>query len=166
MIRRAKHAEIEQIMLITRACASKMTANKIYQWNEHYPYIAAFENDFHRKELFVLLSSNQVIGCITISSEKDLEYETIDWITEDGRQFYIHRLAVHPDFQHQGNAKKLMDFAEQYAQEHAAVSVRLDTFSQNKRNQAFYKARGYQQLGDIYFPKQSNFPFYCYELIL
>lgn len=166
MIRRAKHAEIEQIMLITRACASKMIANKIYQWNEYYPHKAAFDHDYSRNELFVLVESNKVIGSITISSEKDLEYDSIDWLTEDSLQFYIHRLAVHPDFQHQGNAKKLMDFAENHAREQSAISIRLDTFSQNKRNQEFYKARGYKQLGNIYFPKQSDFPFYCYELVL
>lgn len=165
MIRRAKPSEIEQIMSITRACASKMISEQIYQWNEHYPYKAAFELDHKRNELFVLITSNQVIGCITISLEKDLEYNPIDWLTADGNQYYIHRLAVHPDFQHQGNAKKLMDFAENFAIENGAVSIRLDTFSQNKRNQEFYKARGYQQLGNIFFPKQSDFPFFCYELV-
>ncbi|MGM0391936.1 MAG: GNAT family N-acetyltransferase, partial [Bacteroidota bacterium] len=30
----------------------------------------------------------------------------------------------------------------------------------------FYESRGYQKLGDIYFPKQSEHPFHCYELIL
>ncbi|HET8854785.1 MAG TPA: GNAT family N-acetyltransferase, partial [Salinimicrobium sp.] len=45
-------------------------------------------------------------------------------------------------------------------------SVRLDTFSQNQRNQKFYVKRGYSRLGDIYFPKQSEFPFHCYEKII
>ena len=59
-----------------------------------------------------------------------------------------------------------MDFAENFAKEHNALSVRLDTFSQNKRNQKFYETRGYKRLGDIYFPKQSNHPFHCFELVL
>ena len=49
---------------------------------------------------------------------------------------------------------------------HNYVSVRLDTFSQNKRNLKFYESRNYNRLEEIYFPKQSEFPFYCYELIL
>jgi ribosomal protein S18 acetylase RimI-like enzyme len=75
-------------------------------------------------------------------------------------------LAVSPAFQKKGYARKLMDFAESFAKQNAAVSVRLDTFSQNKRNQRFYENRGYQRLGNIYFPKQSQHPFYCYELVL
>ena len=59
-----------------------------------------------------------------------------------------------------------MDFAENYAKDNSHISVRLDTFSKNKRNLKFYESRGYQRLDGIYLPKQSEFPFYCYELIL
>ena len=75
-------------------------------------------------------------------------------------------MAVHPDFQKKGVGKILMDFAEKYAEEKKFASIRLDTFSVNKRNLKFYESRGYQRLEGIYFPKQSEFPFYCYELIL
>ena len=74
-------------------------------------------------------------------------------------------MAIHPEHQRKGYAKKLMDFAEATAKENNATSVRLDTFSQNHRNQKFYEARGYQKLESIYFPKQSKHPFYCYELV-
>ena len=69
-------------------------------------------------------------------------------------------------FKKKGIGKILMDFAEKYAREKKFTSVRLDTFSVNKRNLKFYESRGYQRLEGIYFPKQSEFPFYCYELIL
>ena len=62
--------------------------------------------------------------------------------------------------------EKLSKIFEKYAKEKKFASVRLDTFSVNKRNLKFYESRGYQRLEGIYFPKQSEFPFYCYELIL
>lgn len=168
MIRKAKPSEIDKIITITRACATAMIKQGIFQWNTHYPNSAAFKNDFERGELYVLIdvSSEIVKGCITISTLKDLEYDQIDWTEKDGVNYYIHRLAIHPDFQHQGNARKLMDFAEAIAKQQNALSVRLDTFSLNTRNQKFYKNRGYQRLGNIFFPKQSDAPFYCYELVL
>jgi len=166
MIRKAKPQEIIQLLSITAACAQKMTAEAIFQWDEVYPNKEAFEKDVKRNELYVLLAEKAIIGCITISTEKDEEYNTIDWLTEDGLNYYIHRLAIHPDFQHQGKAKKLMDFAETFAKQQKALSVRLDTFSKNNRNQRFYEARGYQKLGDVYFPRQAMFPFHCYELVL
>ena len=107
-----------------------------------------------------------VVGCIAITSEKDVEYNDIEWLTADSHHYYIHRLAIHPKFQHNGYARQLMDFAESYAQQQHAVSIRLDTFSANKRNQRFYEARGYTRLGDIYFPRQSDLCFHCYELVL
>jgi len=96
----------------------------------------------------------------------DKEYKNVKWITNNRKNIYIHRLAIHPDHQGQGYAQQLMDYAEQFAIENNYTSIRLDTFSQNKRNQLFYELRGYKKLGDIYFPKQSECPFHCYELIL
>jgi ribosomal protein S18 acetylase RimI-like enzyme len=96
----------------------------------------------------------------------DYEYIPIEWMTVNENNVYIHRLAVHPSQQGKGFAQEMMDFAEVSAKERNFVSVRLDTFSQNIRNQKFYELRGYKRLGNIYFPKQSEHPFYCYEYIL
>lgn len=166
MIRPATGQEIESIVLLTRACARKMIDEGIFQWNEHYPNPGAFEQDLERGELYVMILEDRLAGCITVSTLKDKEYEPIEWLTPDGGNYYIHRLAIHPDFQHRGLARELMDFAEAYVVGMEGRSVRLDTFSQNTRNQRFYENRGYQRLGNIYFPKQSEHPFYCYELVL
>ena len=96
----------------------------------------------------------------------DEEYIPIEWLTKNDNNLYIHRLAVDPEYWGKGYAQQLMNFAEDYARKNNYESVRLDTFSQNTRNQKFYETRGYQRLGNIYFPKQSEYPFYCYELIL
>ncbi|MFK7832270.1 MAG: GNAT family N-acetyltransferase [Winogradskyella sp.] len=166
MIRKAEDIDIEAIMNLTKACAKTMIAKGIYQWNEHYPNPSAFKNDIKRHELYVLEIDAQIAGTIVISTFKDEEYIPIKWLSENENNIYIHRLAIHPDFQRKGYAKQLMDFAEHYAIENSYSSIRLDTFSQNKRNRNFYELRGYKRLGDIYFPKQSEFPFHCYELVL
>ncbi|WP_421808448.1 GNAT family N-acetyltransferase [Flagellimonas sp.] len=166
MIRRAKISEISDILTITQACAKKMQENGIFQWNEHYPSKEAFQKDIDRGELFVMEEKNTVQGTIVISTLMDEEYKPIQWLAPNGNSIYIHRLAVYPNLQGKGLAQQMMDFAENHAMENRFVSVRLDTFSQNKRNQRFYEQRGYQKLGDIYFPKQSMHPFHCYELVL
>ncbi|MCL6293542.1 GNAT family N-acetyltransferase [Jejuia spongiicola] len=166
MIRKARLKDIDRIISITKACASFMIDKGIYQWNEHYPNKAAFKNDVLRNELYVIEEDKTIVGCVVVSSFMDEEYIPVSWLTESNRNIYIHRLAIHPKHQGKGYAKKLMDFAEKFAKENNYTSVRLDTFSQNKRNQKFYELRSYKRLGDIYFPKQSNHPFYCYELIL
>lgn len=166
MIRKAEKTDIESLINITQACAKSMIDQGIFQWNEHYPNKSAFINDLNRKELYVLEVNCKVIGCVVISTFIDEEYVPVKWLTPNKNNIYIHRLAIHPNLQGKGYAQQLMSFAEQLAIDNNYSSIRLDTFSQNKRNQKFYELRGYKRLGDIYFPKQSNFPFHCYELIL
>ena len=166
MIRAAKISEIPNILKITKACALNMSKDGIHQWNEHYPSKIAFENDISRNELFVFEENLKIVGTITISTFMDKEYEDINWITLSSNNIYIHRLSVHPNYQGKGYAQKMMDFAENYGSENKFASIRLDTFSQNKRNQKFYETRGYIKLGNIYFPKQSEDPFFCYELVI
>jgi ribosomal protein S18 acetylase RimI-like enzyme len=166
MIQQAKLSEIEQILAITKACGERMTLEGMNQWNENYPNSEAFQKDIERNELYVFLAEESIIGSIVISTKMDEDYKTVDWVTETSNHYYIHRLAVHPDHQGKGIARKMMDFAENLAIENNLVSIRLDTFSKNIRNQKFYENRGYQRLGNIYFKGQSEFPFYCYELSL
>lgn len=166
MIRKATYKDIDEILEITKACAVFMTKNGIYQWNENYPNKLTFENDVLRDELYVLEYQSEIVGCIVVSTFMDEVYIPIKWLTPNENNIYIHRLAVHPNQQGKGYAQKLMDFAETFAKENHFTSIRLDTFSENKRNQKFYGLRNYKHLGEIYFPMKSEYPFYCYELVL
>ncbi|MFK7747663.1 MAG: GNAT family N-acetyltransferase [Kordia sp.] len=165
-IRKATSQDIDALLNITKACAKFMIDKGIFQWNENYPNREAFEHDVTRNELYVLLETGKIVGCIVISTLMDEEYKTVNWHTPDGTNIYIHRLAIHPKTQGKGYAQFLMEFAENYAIEKKYRSIRLDTFSKNARNQKFYELRGYKKLEDIYFPKQSVYPFHCYERIL
>ena len=82
------------------------------------------------------------------------------------KNIYLHRLAIHPDYQGQGLAKYFIDYVENYAKENGCLSVRLDTFSLNKKNNYLYSKLGYKKLGKIYFRDQSDMPFNCYEKLL
>ena len=165
MIRKAIIEDIDSILKITKDCAISMISNNIYQWNDHYPNRVAFENDVKRSELFVIENEETIFGCVVLSTLMDEEYQHVTWLTPSKSNLYIHRLAIDPEYQGKGKAQQLMNYAERYAQENNYDSVRLDTFSQNHRNQKFYELRGYKKLESIYFPKQSKHPFYCYELV-
>ena len=166
MIRKGDISDIDAILNITKSCAKHMIKNDIYQWNEHYPDRGSFINDAENQELYVYVINSEVVACISLCLHMDEVYLPVKWKTKNDNNLYIHRLAVHPDFQQKGIGKILMDFAEKYGREKKFISVRLDTFSVNKRNLKFYESRGYERLEGIYFPKQSEFTFYCYELIL
>ena len=162
----ATQNELDRVKEIAEACAKNMIENNIFQWNDKYPSREIFKEDIKNKSLYVSKINQEVVGCIMFSSRKDDVYKTVNWITKDEYNLYIHRLAVHPIFQKRGIARKMMDFAEDFAKSNNYISIRLDTFSQNPRNNKFYKSRGYNKLDDVYFPKQSEFPFHCYEKLV
>ena len=166
MIRKADINDIEPILFITNICAKWLIEQGIFQWSESYPDRASFELDIDRNECFVYELDDNVIGCITITTLVDKEYEAVEWLTANNNNIYIHRLAILPEYQGKGYAQKLMDFAEGLARKEGRRSIRLDTFSQNHRNQRFYELRGYERLEEVYFLNQSELPFYCYELPL
>ena len=45
----------------------------------------------------------------------------------------------------------------------STYNINFPWIVKNIKNQKFYEIRGFKRLGNIYFPKQSEFPFYCYE---
>lgn len=166
MIRSAKEIDIPQLLEITGACAVAMQQKNIYQWTEAYPDAGTLLRDISRKELWVLEENLAVVGCVVLSAIMDNEYKSVPWPLEKQEARYVHRLAVHPNLQRKGLGGKLMAFAENQAKKQGALALRLDTFSRNARNQQFYEARGYRRCGTVYFPNQSAYPFYCYELPL
>ncbi len=163
MIRKAQPKDIPKMKKITEACASHMISQGIFQWNENYPSLEVFEKDVANETVYVYEIQDIVVGCVMFSFEKDSFYNNIDWLTPDKKNLYVHRLAVHPKEQGKGIARKLMDFGEAFAKESNCLSIRLDTFSKNSRNNKFYKARGYSQVGEVFFNQKSGFPFYCFE---
>jgi GNAT superfamily N-acetyltransferase len=164
-IRLAILNDLPRAKALTEKCAKVMIANNIFQWNEHYPSLEKLEADILKQELFVLEDKEGIKGIIVLTPTMDEEYIPINWLIPNECNLYIHRLATDPESWGKGFGQQLMAFAEDYAKEYNYVSIRLDTFSQNKRNQRFYEARGFQKLGSIYFPLQSEDPFYCYELV-
>ena len=166
MIRRGVHEDLMPILEITKNCAVKMDAMGIYQWNENYPNRNAFIDDIKNNELLVFTKGALLVGCIALCTKMDDVYKDVKWLTKDVKSLYVHRLAVDPQFQKKGIGNKLMDYAESTAKKLKFISIRLDTFSQNKSNNKFYESRGYKKLGNVFFRKQSEFPFHCYEKIL
>jgi len=166
IIKRAFIQDLDELHLLTQSCARDLIEKEIFQWNEHYPSKEVLRYDIEFQQIWKLEDNNRIVGIIVLTEEEDIEYKNVKWLTENGRNLYIHRLAVLPKAQGKGCAQKLMNFGEKFALENNYKSIRLDTFSQNKRNLKFYEARGYKRLEEIFFLKQSKFPFYCYELIL
>lgn len=167
MISHGRLDELEAILAMTRACGKHMRENGIDQWDENYPDLERLSNDIRTETLFAYRENNEVIGIIVLNETQDEEYAEINWSTsESDKNIVVHRLAVHPTYQGKGIARKLMDFAEDWARTNDYDAIRLDTFSQNPRNQRFYSNRGYADLGPVFLSYKKTHPYFCYELLL
>ena len=167
MISSGKVIDIDDILRLTRACGQHMRGNGIDQWDEDYPNQGVILKDIETQTLFAYREDDQVLGIVVLNETQDEEYGEIDWsTTEEDRNIVVHRLAVRPDKQRMGIARQLMDFAEEWARDNQYDAIRLDTFSQNPRNQRFYTNRGYTDLGPVYLKYKKEHPYYCYELLL
>jgi ribosomal protein S18 acetylase RimI-like enzyme len=155
-----------RVVEITNSCGIEMEKNGIFQWNSTYPNIDVLSKDIDRGELFGYYLKEDLIAIMVLTDIMDDEYLEVDWLTANGNNLYVHRLAVDPAHQNKGVASKMMDFAEEYGRQKGYDSIRLDTFSKNSKNNNFYLKRSYKKLSDVYFPKQSEHPFHCYELLL
>lgn len=167
MISTGKKHEIDAILALTKACGKHMRDNGIDQWDENYPDRASILNDLETETLFAYREGDDVIGIVVLNESQDEEYGEINWSTsDDDRNIVVHRLAVLPGHQGKGIARKIMDFAEDWAKKNNYDAIRLDTFSQNPRNQKFYTNRGYTDLGPVYLKYKKDHPYYCYEMLL
>jgi GNAT superfamily N-acetyltransferase len=167
MISLGQPHEIDNIVALTRACGQHMRDNGIDQWDADYPNRAVIAQDIDTETLFTYRTGNEILGIVVLNETQDVEYAQIPWSTsETDRNIVVHRLAVRPDQQRMGIGRKLMDFAEQWARDNQYDAIRLDTFSQNPRNQRFYLNRGYTDLGAVFLPYMRDFPYFCYELLL
>ncbi len=159
--------EIDEILVLTKACGKHMRDNGIDQWDENYPDRDSISNDLRTETLFAYRENGEILGVVVLNETQDEEYGQIQWSTgDDDRNLVVHRLAVRPDHQGKGIARKLMDFAEEFALKQGYDAIRLDTFSQNPRNQRFYLNRGYTDLGPVSLKYRDDFPYFCYELLL
>jgi ribosomal protein S18 acetylase RimI-like enzyme len=166
MIIKASILDLEEIYSLTNRCAKDLIKKAIFQWSELYPSKEILQQDLEFQQLWKFEENGILIGVIVLTEIEDKEYLDVSWLTKNKKNLYVHRLAVDPKQQGKGYAKQMMDFTENYAEENGYSSVRLDTFSENKRNQRFYEARNYKKLDNIFFPNQSELPFYCYEKII
>jgi len=166
MITKALISDLDEIYNLTKDCAKDLIEKKIFQWNESYPSKEILRNDIELEQLWKFKDNDAIIAVIVLTEIVDKEYLSVTWFTENSKNLYVHRLAVDPKKQGKGFAKQMMDFAEYYAEKNNYTSVRLDTFSENIRNQKFYETRNYIKLENIFFLNQSEQPFCCYEKVI
>lgn len=142
-----------------------MRASGNLQWGDDYPNPTVFADDITKQQLWVAVFENEIAGVTAITTDQDPEYADAGWdITETA--IVTHRLAVDPDRQGLGIARKLMDQAELVAKAREIKILRVDTNSENKATQALFPKLGYTFSGEIGLAKRPGLRFFCYQKLL
>ncbi|MBD3918477.1 GNAT family N-acetyltransferase [Paenibacillus sp. PR3] len=159
------HDDIQTIRNIFASCRRDLSAQNIHQWDDQYPNIEVIRDDIHNETIYAAVVDDRIAGVISFDDQEMDEYTTVDWSMNDGKYLIVHRLAVHPEFQRLGIAKRLMDFVHETCIKQQIQSVRLDVYSGNPHAVAFYERLGYEHRGQVMFPRRIQ-PFYCMEKVL
>jgi ribosomal protein S18 acetylase RimI-like enzyme len=141
-----------------------MRQNGIHQWDEVYPNEEIITKDVDSRALYVLEQNGLCIAAVSLNQEQDAAYQKVHWLGGEP-VLVVHRLCVDPAYQGNGLGNRLMDFAEEYAKQHAYASIRLDAYTGNPSAIRLYERRGYRKAGQVYFPRRT-LPFFCFEKIL
>ncbi|GAA5127400.1 GNAT family N-acetyltransferase [Luteolibacter yonseiensis] len=146
-------------------CMEELLSQGIHQWDHIYPDISFVEADARAGTLHLIRENGVCVGCVSLDDEQPDAYAAMPWKCSTGRAMVMHRLAVRPDRQGRGIGRMLMDHAEAHARQSGFSCIRLDTYTGNPRALSMYARRGYEPVGQVWFPRR-ELAFDCMELVL
>ena len=152
IFRPAEARDADAVEALFMQAISHMCDIGIAQWDELYPTAALLRDDIANCEMYVLTRGGDIVSTVVINAHQDEQYAQGDWRGGENAAV-IHRLCVHPKFQHQGIAKETMRHAERLAAQRGYDCIRLDAFTQNPFAQRLYESLGYRKAGEITFRK-------------
>ena len=161
--RKALPVDITEIVLLVKEAIVELEKNKIMQWDELYPVREDFWEDIQKNQLFVGCVRSRIAVLFVINQECDAEYACGAWREPEKPFAVLHRLCVHPEFQHKGIAKQALYYAEKLALAVGKQAVRLDVYSDNPYAVSLYLSCGYQKTGMVEWRKGT---FYLMEKYL
>ena len=145
--RSAGLADLNEVWDLVSSAIVHMTKQNILQWDELYPTKKDLQTDIEKKQLHVGLNEGRLAAIYVLNQECEPEYAGGNWQHPELPFYIIHRLCVHPAYQHQGIAKQTLLHAEEELKAAHIHAIRLDVFSQNPFALKLYEGMGYTRTG-------------------
>jgi len=155
LYRKAEENDLPEINQLFSKAVEKMISEGILQWDEIYPTVEDFSGDIGKNQAFVGVdpASGKIAVYYVLNQEFDEEYNHAKWNFNTSNFYIVHRLCVHPEFQHQGIATKTMRQIETQTLEDGMEELRLDVYSQNPYSLKLYDRAGYVKTGEANWRK-------------
>lgn len=145
--RRAGLADLGEVWNLVSNAIVHMIEQNILQWDELYPTEEDLLSDIEKKQLYMGLREGQLAVIYVLNQECEPEYAGGNWKYPELPFYIVHRLCVHPAYQHQGIAKETLLHIEKELKVSHIHAVRLDVFSQNPYALKLYEGMGYTRTG-------------------
>ena len=155
-IRFAKESDINKIEIIRDKINKSLLNQGFNQWDLGYPNKDVFLEDINLRTKFLLETDDNIVGFVAINKSKNPDFFRGNFQDQSDNFRVISRLGIDPDYQSQGFAKLLMDFAENRIIENKFSSIKLGALDTYKKVVNFYRRRNYNIVGQKYFPESGH----------
>ena len=132
-------------------------------WTDEYPALENFEDDVAHNALFVMrTASGEIIGAISIERDPDVDRLACwDPVLQPAGE--IARLAVHPQYQNRGLARRLVRFIMEELKRRGYKGIHLIVNSRNEKALRSYAVFHFSRAGECDLYSQH---FLCLEKTL
>jgi ribosomal protein S18 acetylase RimI-like enzyme len=114
--------------------------------------------------------SGEILGAVAITPFQGIEYQNTDWqiACHNNKVSVVHLLAVSPNHQGCGIARKIMCNVIELAKNNHSKAIRLDALSCNTPAHRLYQLIGFRKIGvcNWYVDNVGDAEFYLFELLL
>lgn len=155
IIRKATKEDINSIIKIFDNASKFIASYGSDQWQGYSkPSEKSVIRDMQNETAYVLVDDDAVIGYMSLSFDKDTNYDKIKNGRWESNYDYgvIHRLSLDDSARGKGLSKVLFDFAEQECINKNIRSIRIDTHSLNVPMKSILKNRKYKKCGIVTIP--------------
>jgi ribosomal protein S18 acetylase RimI-like enzyme len=158
-------ADLKRVKKFYADITNDLQKKGINQWDRFYPNRFILKADLQNHNLYGIKQNEHLVAAIVLDTNESKQYKDLHWEDTNGSVLIIHRLGIHPKYQGKGIAKKMLQFAEDFAEANGYTSIRLDVFSENQVALTMYEHAGYQERGIIRFPFRAV-PYTCFEKLI
>jgi GNAT superfamily N-acetyltransferase len=154
-LRRTKTEELDKVMAIIEDAKKYLAQQQSPQWQNGYgPTKEMIMADIERKESYVLILDDRIVGTAALVSGTDPVYENIDgaWKECETRYLSIHRVALDQTIRGKKLAKQLLEHLQTITAYQGIKDLRIDTFPENKPMEGAIFTAGFAYQGMVHFP--------------
>lgn len=164
-LQKARMEELSSICTFYENVCADMEKKGLRAWHwGAYPNEEVIRESIAAGTLYRLYDEHGVVVAVTADMENDPNYALIHWIY-GVRPGYFHRLAVRPDMQGEGFARKALSDVYELLENKGCDSLRCDTYCDNSSALRLYAMQGMRTAGRLTIPERPK-PFVFFEKML